>query len=594
MEQDTKTLKDYLAVLRRRKTQFAMVAGTLFVIAWAVAWWLPSVYRSTATIMIEQQEIPSDLVRSTISSYADGRIQVISQQTMSRASLMHIIEKYGLYGADKTGKATAGKVERLRKNVNLELVKVDVTDAHSGNKIAATIAFNLSYDGESAELAQKVAAELVALFVNASIKERQEQVAETSTFFAGEAEKLSARISQTESKLAAFKARNMGRLPEQVQLTLQQRERTDGEIRDVERQLNVLEERKFSLEAQLAQVKPIGPLVSATGERILDEAERLKLLQARYSSLAGVYSNDHPDMIKMRREIEALQGQAGAANELDEQAKQLTRLRAELITARDRYSEDHPDIIRLKKSIAALEASAARPSPGGARARDTKPDNPAFITLRSQLDATDNELKSLRNKRVELKSSIVALESRLAQAPQVEREYLDLARDHDNSLKRYEEIRGKQMQAQISQQLERDSKGERFTLLDPPQLPEQPHSPNRLAIVFLGMLLSVGGGAAYAGVRESLDESIHGSSALAAVSKVPLLAQIPYIESERQDDQMRQLRQLGLTSLPAVLAAALTLTLSSATQADRPVSTQLQVDTAGGAAAVEMIREARG
>src|SRR5437899_1053380 len=102
MEQQTKTLGDFVAVLRRRRTQFATVAGALFVTACVVAWWLPPAYRSTATILIEQQEIPSDLVRSTISSYADQRIQIISQQAMSRASLMQIVEKYRLYGADKT------------------------------------------------------------------------------------------------------------------------------------------------------------------------------------------------------------------------------------------------------------------------------------------------------------------------------------------------------------------------------------------------------------------------------------------------------------------------------------------------------------
>lgn len=545
MEHQHKTLRDYAAVLRRRRAQFAMVAGTLLATALTLAWWLPAVYRSTATILIEQQEIPSDLVRSTISSYADQRIQVISQQAMSRASLMQIVEKYGLYGAGKTGKASAGKVERLRRNINLELVKADVTDQRSGSKTTATIAFTLSYDGETAEVTQKVADELVGLFLNANLKERQQQAAETSTFFEGEAAKLNEHISKTETSLAAFKARNMGRLPEQVQLNLQEKDRAESEIREVDRQANALEERRFYLEGQLAQIKPNGPMISATGERILDEAERLKILQTRYAGLSGVYSNDHPDMIKLRREIDALQKETGLGIEREEQVKQLIRLRADLTLARDKYSDDHPDVIRLKKSIAALEGALAQPSQEGTRVRDTRPENPAFITLRSQLDATDNELKSLRNKRAELKASIHTLESRLAQAPQVEREYLDLARDHENSLKRYEEIKAKQMQAQISQQLERDAKGERFSLLDPAQLPEQPHSPNRLAIVFLGFLLSVGGGAAYAGIRESLDDSIHGSATLAAVSKVRLLAVIPYMEGGREDGRARRLKHGG-------------------------------------------------
>jgi succinoglycan biosynthesis transport protein ExoP len=226
----------------------------------------------------------------------------------------------------------------------------------------------------------------------------------------------------------------------------------------------------------------------------------------------------------------------------------------------EKYSEDHPDVIRLKQSIATLEA-AARRAPG--RVRDTRPDNPAFITLQSQLEAVRNEIRSQRNKSTELKQSILALESRLAQAPQVEREYLDLPRDYDNSLKRYDEIRGKQVQAQFSQQLERDSQGERFSLLDPPQVPESPNSPNRLALVFLGMILSVGGGATYAAIRESLDESIHGSAALAAVSDVPLLAVIPHIEAEQR---ARALRALGVSSMRILLAAAVVLSAFSATE----------------------------
>jgi len=117
-------------------------------------------------------------VGSTISSFADQRIQVISQQAMSRASLKQIIEKYGLYGSDKTGRATNGMVDRLRRDIILDLVRVEVADQRNGSKVPATIAFTLSYDGESAELAQRVANELVALFLSANVRERREQVAD--------------------------------------------------------------------------------------------------------------------------------------------------------------------------------------------------------------------------------------------------------------------------------------------------------------------------------------------------------------------------------------------------------------------------------
>jgi uncharacterized protein involved in exopolysaccharide biosynthesis len=368
MEPETKTLRDYLGVLRRRRTQFVVVAASLFVVVWAIAWWLPSVYRSTATILIEQQEIPQDWwVRPSRALPTTHSGDQPAGDEPGEPEADH--REYGLYGSDKTGRATNGMVDRLRRDIILDLVRVEVADQRNGSKVPATIAFTLSYDGESAELAQRVANELVALFLSANVRERREQVAETAMFFTGEAAKLAERISRTEARLAAFKGQNLGRLPQQAQLTLAQKDRIESEIRDVERQTSMLEERRFSLEAQFAQVKPNLPMVSMTGERILDEADRLKLLQAKYASLAGIYSSDHPDMIKLKHEIEALTKVAGASGELDEQAKQLARLRAELSLARDRYSDDHPDVLRLKKSIAALEGSSERAMPGTARAR---------------------------------------------------------------------------------------------------------------------------------------------------------------------------------------------------------------------------------
>src|SRR5437899_10869352 len=96
MEEGTKTLQDHLTAFRRRRKQIVTAAGILFLISVAVAVLIPPTYRSTATILIEQQEVPPDLVRSTISSYADQRIQVISQQVMTRANLLRIVDKYNL------------------------------------------------------------------------------------------------------------------------------------------------------------------------------------------------------------------------------------------------------------------------------------------------------------------------------------------------------------------------------------------------------------------------------------------------------------------------------------------------------------------
>jgi polysaccharide biosynthesis transport protein len=551
-EDTGRDLGDYLRALRRRGKQIIAIAGTLFAISLAVALLLPSSYRSTATILIEQQEIPPDLVRSTISSYADQRIQVISQQVMTRANLMRIVDKYNLYPRFRQTKSTEDVLQRLTKDIKLDIVKADVIDQRSGAKTTATIAFSLSYDGETPSVAQRVANELVTLFLSENLKTREQKTAETSSFLSEEAAKLSRQVSETEAKLATFKARNVGRLPELVQLNLALRDRADSELKELDRQISALEERKFYLEGQLGQMKPNTPLFAASGERILDSEDRLKALSSQYASLSGVYSSSHPDVVKMRKEIEALKKETGSSPDSSERSKQLTKLKADLATLREKYSDDHPDVVKLTKSIAAL---AHQPSDGVA-VTNVKPENPAYITLKAQLEGTLSELKSSRAKRTALQSKIASYEQRLEQTPQVEREYLDLTRDQEATMARYKEIRAKQMQAQIGQELEKDRKGERFSLIDPPQIPEQPVSPNRAAIVLLGVVLSVGGGLGSATVFESLDQSVREARTLARLSHVPVLGMIPYLHTDRELLRDHWRVYVALILLAALIVAA--------------------------------------
>ena len=560
MEEQTKDLKDYLAVLRRRKKQILTTMGVLFLASALVAFLLPPSYRSTATILIEEQEIPPELVRSTVTSYADQRLQVISQQVMTRANLMQIIEKYNLYPSKRRRETSEEILDRMRKDIKFNLVSADVIDRRNGMKTTATIAFTLAFDNDTPQGAQNVTNELTSLYLNQNIKTRKQKSAETSTFLTEEVSKLSKHISEIEAKLAAFKAKHGSSLPELTQLNMQLRDRTDSEIMETNRQISMLEERKFYLDGQLAQMKPNTPMFSATGERIPDADERLKSLQAKYTSMAAVYSADFPDVVKMRREIAALKKETGGDSDYQEEAKQLTRMRTDLAVMRKKYSDDYPDVVKLKKAVAALEAAnkKAAAADGGEPAKFKKPENPAYITLQSQLDSTVNELKSLRVKRGELQAKMESYESSIEQTPQVEREYLDLSRDHRDSLKRYQELKDKQMDAQVAQDLEKDSKGERFSLIDPAQLPEKPNSPNRPAILLLGFILSMGGGLAYAGVLESMDGSIKSSKGLAGLIKAPLLSVIPYIENA---EDMRKQSKVKISVVAGAIASVIVIAL---------------------------------
>ena len=212
MEAPTKDLYDYLALLRRRKTLILAVAASLLAASAALAFLLPAVYRSTATILIEEQEIPPDLVRSAIATYADQRIETIKQQVLSRSTLWHIVEQYDLYKDLRKRNPTEEILSRFVKDIQIDVMNVKVIDKRTQNPTQATIAFTLAYDGQSPELAQKVANELTSLFLGENLKTRERHAQETTAFLKRESENLSHHIQELEQKLAGVKRRAEGAL----------------------------------------------------------------------------------------------------------------------------------------------------------------------------------------------------------------------------------------------------------------------------------------------------------------------------------------------------------------------------------------------
>jgi len=330
-------------------------------------------------------------------------------------------------------------------------------------------------------------------------------------------------------------------------------------LRDVENQLRALDDRKFYLEGQLAQINPLSPVVNDEGQQVADPVTRLKMLRSQYISAAAKYAPDHPDVVRLRREIEALEKQTGSVNSSVEQAQELSKLRSELTAAREKYSPDHPDVIRLTKAVAAQEAALKQQGTPESEAAKQKPDNPAYITLQAQLEGFKTEYQSLTAQREQLKIKLAAYEKRLQESPEVERNYSLLNRDYQNSVARYQEIKKKQNEAQIGQELEKERKGERFSLIDPPELPEQPIKPKRPALIFLGLFLSIAAGVGYAAIGESMDSSVRGARGVANLLEAPPLSVIPYLRNSEDIARAQKTRKIVLVTLATSLVLFLAL-----------------------------------
>ena len=561
-------LAEYLVIWRRRRRSILLagVAGAL--ISLLLALFLPPVYQSKATILIEQQEMPTDLVRSTVTSYADQRVQVISQRVMTTQTLLDIIRRYDLYPRQRQRESREALVNRMRDDIAVKMISADVIDPRSGRPTAANIAFSVAYSNRSAEQAARVANELTTLFLNENLATRTRLAQDAANFLEGEAERVSKHMGDLEAQLAAFRSKHFDSLPELEQFNMTLLDRTSQDLDKDETRRASLEQQQVYLEAQLAQLKPNSAVYADSGERIMSTADRIKALRSQLASARALYAPDHPDIARLSRELAGLESEGDDPNALNDLRRDLDKARSDLAAARERYGAEHPDRIRLERQVTALEQELADATarPAGAPATGAsattaqkQADNPAYIQIEAQLSATRNDLTALAAEEERLRAERRGYERKITLEPQTERDYKDLMRDYENTKVKYQELRAKQQEATVSKNLETDRKGERFTLIEPPLIPEEPASPNRALILVLGLVLSIALAVGAGAATESLDDTVRDRRDLIRVlAGSPPLAIIPRIEiAAVAGPAWRRAAMLALAAV-GLLAAALT------------------------------------
>ena len=556
-------LREKLQGYWRRRTTMLVTAAAVFAASVLLAVLLPPTYRSTATILIEQQEIPQDLVRSAISSFADQRVQVISQRVMTTQNLITLIDRYHLYPDIRLTKPREVLIQRMREDISMKMISADVIDPRSGHPTQATIAFSVGYQNESPDLALKVANDLTTLYLNENLTSRTHLAEETTKFFAEQASSQQANIDELDKKLATFKEKHREVLPELEALNQQRSDRTEQQLRDVENHIASLDEQRVLLGAQLAQLSPTALVFSDTGQRVMNTEDRLRDLKSKLAGYKARYAPDHPDVVNTQREVDGLEKELKAENGAGDLARQLEDAKAQLAAAQEKYSPDYPDVIHLKRVVAELEKSlAAQPNVVDLVSAQQHPDNPAFIQVKGEIDALMTELKSDEEKRNELQTKLDQIDRGLAQEPGVEREYRELARELENAQLKYQQIRAKESDVQVSENLETERKGERFTMIEPPLPPEKPISPNRFLILAFGVVFSLGAGFGVAALKESWDPSVRGMNDVRRMLSVPPLAAIPFIVTAAEATRRRRLAWtswIGTCTAVALGAAAVHL-----------------------------------
>lgn len=544
MEEDVKSIGDYLSIAWRRK--YLILGPIIVVLAITIltVLMLPATYRSTGTILIESQQIPQSLIQSTVTSFADERIQVIKQRIMTSQQLFEIIKKFNLYKNEINKSARSDILNDMRSRIFINRVSANINNRRRGS--GALIAFRVAFEHRSPGITQKVANELVTLFLDENIKSRTARAAETTEFLASEGDRLRSQIEAMEEQTAIYKQENKGNLPQNLRISLERIESLRTMLFNIERELNSVTEEKKLLTIKLDNIESGSVKKKLDGNQFSPEIE-LRKMQNRFVSLSARYGSEHPDVKAIKRRIKAFEVEYGSLSDGEELEDQVEQVKAEIFEVTQKYSSEHPDVKRLKRKLTGLEIMlnevADKQDP------EVNRESPYYLQVSASLTSVDNNIEKLKKSRLKIEKQIAQLDIRINQTPQVERGLDALERDYDNIKRKYQEIKSKELQAELAMSLEEEQKGERFTLLEPPLYPDKPVKPNRPKLFMLGLILSVFSGLGVAGLAESLDSGIRGTLALASVTRMTPLVSIPYISTQHDAAVRRRNIKIAMFSL---------------------------------------------
>lgn len=561
-------MMDFKGLCRRRRLHFLVPFTAVMALAVATALLLPAKYKSTAKILIEGVETPQTPGLPTLPTAQEDPLDSVKQIALTRGNLLSIALELGLYPDMAADTPDERIVERMRKDIEVTAVSSGTGGGMALGASAAPTAFTLSFVSKDPHMAAKACETLASLFLGENVKERESKALKSYHFLSQQLEDLQMEILDTEERIAKFKEEHLLSLPELMDLNLREMDNIQKEIEVQQIQLKTARDHKIFLEGQLAGIKPtIQPYTSDQG-RVLTVEDQLKSLRSKYVSLKATHSDKHPDVIRLGREIAALESTMDDSDTLRIMVDQRDAARTRLAALRKRFAPAHPDVAAAEKEVRAAEAEIAsyKERRAGVASQGVKPDNPAYINITTQIESSELEIRSVLDTIDKLRARYRDYVDRLERMPQVESEFLALQRHYLSLQGKHKEIFVRQQKARETMDMEQQQIGDHFTLLEPALVPTTPFKPNRMLLATLGFLLAVSVGLGTAVTAENLDDSAHAPGDLVQLTGLPMLGVVPRLvtrDEKRTTAKRRNIvaTTLALLALGAFLAVVLARTL---------------------------------
>jgi len=457
---------------------------------------LPKKFTSQTLVLVDQPTISPDLVKPVVTEASNQRLASMQEQILSRSRLQPIIEKFGLYQAERTKFHMEDLVGRLRT-----AIEVTPLAPMQGTQNRQLPGFHVNVTFDNPQIAQRICSEITTMFMEQNSKDIDAQGTQTTEFFAQQVDEAKQNLDAQDAKLAEFKNKYMGSLPDQEQTNL-------GLLAGMNSQLDALTQ----------------AVNRAQQDKVMNES----LLNSQLATWKAVKGGDTP------------------AETLDQQ---LTILQDQLSALQSRYTADHPDVIKTKNQIEQLKRRMSEePKSGGtpANAQATGIEPPVIQQLRARVRQDDLSIADLVKRQGQIQNQINILQGRIQSTPGVEQQYKELTRNYQSAVEFYNDLLKRHDQAKIGRDLNRRQEGEQFRVLDAPSLPMTPSFPKKTMFAGAGFGGGLALGLSILFLLAALDRSMHTEHDVEVCMRLPVLAIVPSVAPTGREQMNSTAKEGGL------------------------------------------------
>lgn len=483
------TMDDYLEILKRR-WWLILVPGVVGAgIAFGVSLLLHSSYVSRALILVDQQRVPDTFVQPVVTEDIDARLSNMEEQILSRTRLEPLIDKYALFKNGSGQEPMEELVDTMRKAIVVSPVNSVVT-----TKSGALPGFHIGFTYDDPRVAQQVCEEITSMFIDQDLRFRLQAAQGTTNFLQGQLDDAKRQLDEQDAKLADFKRRYIGELPDDTQANLNLLTTLNTQLEAVTQSLNRAQQDKVYTESLLAQ--------------------QVGAWQAFSAANAG----NTPQPQTLQQELAAMQ--------------------SNLVLLESHYTPEYPDVIKLKNAIRDLKAQIKKneaaaetnPAPPQTPAKAVANEPPQIQQLRSQLRAQEDAIQTATKDQKRLKAEISLYESRIQMSPVVEQQYAELTRGYQTALEFYNGLLKKRDDSAMASDLQSQQQGEQFRIIDPPNLPVKPDFPNRPMFAGGGLVAGLALGLGLTWLLEMRDNTLRTERDVESLLSLPVLALVPPVK----------------------------------------------------------------